>query len=112
MLSIDPDAIRADARRLAEETGTVGMLWDGRRRTTLEPINGIGKTFEQRLYDGGIRTYKALAAATPGAVGGYRHEEAIAAGTTRAGIDQARALVAANRWRVTNFVATTQRRVK
>jgi len=65
LLSIDLDAIRADARRLAEETGTVGMLWDGEAPDDFEPIDGIGKTFEQRLYDAGIRTYKALAAATP-----------------------------------------------
>lgn len=65
LLHIDLDAIRAGARRLAEETGTVGMLWNGEAPDDFEPIDGIGKTFEQRLYDAGIRTYKALAAATP-----------------------------------------------
>ena len=65
MLHTDLDAIRADARRLAEETGTTGMLWDGEVPDDFEPIDGIGKTFEQRLYNAGIRTYKALAATTP-----------------------------------------------
>ncbi|MCB0022733.1 MAG: hypothetical protein KDD91_06835, partial [Caldilinea sp.] len=93
MLSIDLDAIRADARRLAEETGTVGMLWDGEAPDDFEPINGIGKTFEQRLYDGGIRTYKALAAATPEQLAGIVKAKKPSQPDYQSWIDQARALV-------------------
>ncbi len=57
--------IRADARRLAEESATVGQIWDGQTPDDFEPIDGIGKVFEQRLYAAGIRTYRALAEASP-----------------------------------------------
>ena len=63
--TVDLAAIRADARRLAEETGTVGFLWQGQTPDDFEPIEGIGPVFEQRLYEAGIRTYGALASATP-----------------------------------------------
>ena len=62
---LDYDALRADARRLAEVTGAVGWLWQGEPPDDFEPIHGIGKVFEQRLYDAGIYTYRSLAAATP-----------------------------------------------
>lgn len=65
LLHIDLEAIRADARRLAEETNTVGQLWEGKVPDDFEPLEGIGKVFEQRLYDAGITTYAALASATP-----------------------------------------------
>ena len=63
--AFDGAAIRAQAEQLATETGAVGQLWDGAAPDDLEPIKGIGKVFEQRLYDAGIRTYARLAAATP-----------------------------------------------
>ena len=63
--AFDGAAIRAQAERLAVETDAVGQLWDGVAPDDLEPIKGIGKVFEQRLYDAGIRTYARLAAATP-----------------------------------------------
>lgn len=63
--AFDGASIRAQAEALAAETGTVGQLWDGVAPDDLEPIKGIGKVFEQRLYDAGIRTYARLAAATP-----------------------------------------------
>jgi len=65
LMQVDLEAMRADARRLAEETGTVGQLWEGTAPDDFEPLEGIGKVFEQRLYDAGIFTYAALAAATP-----------------------------------------------
>lgn len=65
MRTVDLAAIRADAHRLAEATGTVGYLWQGEPPDDFEPIEGIGPVFEQRLYDAGIRTYAALAATTP-----------------------------------------------
>ncbi len=63
--NLDFAAIRKDALRLAEATNTVGLLWDGETPDDFEPIHGIGKVFEQRLYDAGIRTYRALANTTP-----------------------------------------------
>ncbi len=65
LLHMDLDAIRADARRLAEETNTVGQIWDGEAPDDFEPIEGIGKIFEQRLYNAGIRKYSELASKTP-----------------------------------------------
>ncbi len=62
--AIDLDATRSEARRLAVETGAVGALWEGEAPDDFEPIPGIGKVFEQRLYDAGIHSYRALAAAT------------------------------------------------
>jgi len=61
---IDLDAIRSEARRLAVETDAVGALWEGETPDDFEPIKGIGKVFEQRLYDAGIRSYRTLAATT------------------------------------------------
>lgn len=62
MTAVDLDDLRARARQLAEETGTVGQLWEGETPDDFEKIPGIGKTFERRLYAAGIRTYRALAA--------------------------------------------------
>jgi predicted flap endonuclease-1-like 5' DNA nuclease len=62
---MDYAALRADARRLAEATESVGWLWQGEPPDDFEPIHGIGKVFEQRLYDAGIYTYRSLAAAAP-----------------------------------------------
>ena len=93
LLHIDLDAIRADARRLAEETGTVGMLWNGEVPDDFEPIDGIGKTFEQRLYDAGIRTYKALAATTPEQLADIVKAKKPLLPDYQGWIDQARALM-------------------
>ena len=60
MLKIDMGAIRADALRLAKETGTEGRSWLGGNPDDFEPIDGIGHVFELRLYDAGICTYEAL----------------------------------------------------
>ena len=62
---VELSEVRADARRLAEESGSVGQIWDGQTPDDFEPIDGIGKVFEQRLYTAGIRTYRALADASP-----------------------------------------------
>lgn len=56
----DYDGIVADARRLATETNSEGRKWDSRKPDDFEPIDGIGFTFEKRLYDAGICTYGAL----------------------------------------------------
>jgi len=57
-------ATRADAGRLAEETRSVGRKWTGEQPDDLEPLEGIGAVVEKRLYDAGICTYAALAAAS------------------------------------------------
>ena len=59
----DP-SMTVEIARLAVETGTIGLLWEGEAPDDFERIKGIGKVFEQRLYDAGIRTYRALASAT------------------------------------------------
>jgi predicted flap endonuclease-1-like 5' DNA nuclease len=55
--------IRLQARQLAVDTNSTGLLWDGDAPDDFSRIKGIGHIYEQRLYDAGIRTYRALAAA-------------------------------------------------
>ena len=64
-LVADLDAMRASARSLAAETETTGYVWNGEPVDDFEPIKGIGKVYEQRLYSAGIRTYAALANTAP-----------------------------------------------
>jgi predicted flap endonuclease-1-like 5' DNA nuclease/prefoldin subunit 5 len=59
---VDFEETRANAYELAKETDTVGLLWDGDHVDDFEPMPGIGKTFEKRLYEAGITTYEQLAA--------------------------------------------------
>ncbi len=49
------------ARKLAEQTGTVGAVWNGIIPDDLTAIKGIGETFEQRLFNAGILTFANLA---------------------------------------------------
>jgi predicted flap endonuclease-1-like 5' DNA nuclease len=63
--TVDLSALRASARHLAEETETIGYVWNSEPVDDFEPIKGIGKVYEQRLYNAGIRTYAALANTTP-----------------------------------------------
>jgi predicted flap endonuclease-1-like 5' DNA nuclease len=56
--------IKAAAAKKAEDTGTVGHIWDGSQPDDFEPLGGIGQVYEGRLYDAGICTYTALATAT------------------------------------------------
>ncbi len=61
---ISLSSIKSSARHLAEDTGTTGLAWDGTPPDDLELLAGIGETYERRLVEGGICTYRALAAAT------------------------------------------------
>ena len=61
---VDLAGIRADARRLAEDTDSVGRHWNGSQPDDFEFMEGIGAVFEGRLYDAGICTLRALADAT------------------------------------------------
>ncbi len=63
-LRAEPSAIRAEAYRFAEKTGTLGVVWEGRRVDDFESLEGVGETYEQRLYAAGIYTYEDLARAT------------------------------------------------
>lgn len=58
--SVDFDKIRADALKQAKDSDTMGRTWSGQDPDDFEPIDGIGHTFEKRLYDAGICTYEAL----------------------------------------------------
>lgn len=64
-LAADLDAMRASATSLAAATETTGYVWNGEPVDDFEPIKGIGKVYEQRLYSAGIRTYAALANTAP-----------------------------------------------
>ncbi len=61
---VDLAAIRADAMRLAEETDSMGRVWDGTEPDNFEPLEGIGPVLERRLYAAGICTFETLAAQT------------------------------------------------
>ena len=61
---VDLPAIKADALRLAEETETMGRVWDGSEPDNFEPLEGIGPVLERRLYAAGVCTFEALAAAS------------------------------------------------
>jgi predicted flap endonuclease-1-like 5' DNA nuclease len=56
----DHAAIAADALRLASETDSMGRAWDSNQPDDFEPIEGLGFTYEKRLYDAGVCTYAAL----------------------------------------------------
>ena len=57
-------AIKAEALRLAEETGTTERSWSGTLPDDFEALEGIGEIYEARLYEAGVCTYKTLANAT------------------------------------------------
>ena len=58
---MDFSAMRNDALRLAHETDSVGRVWGGAEPDDFEPLEGIGATYEKRLYAAGICTFEALA---------------------------------------------------
>jgi len=58
------DDIRAKALHLAQNTNTVGLIWEGQQVDDFDAIEGMGTVFEQKLYAAGIYTYAALAKLT------------------------------------------------
>ena len=91
---MDFRAIRAEARRLARQTRSLGRRWNGRQPDDFEPLKGIGKTYEKRLYDAGICTYQALANATVELLEEICHAPAQLKPDYAAWIRQAKALAA------------------
>lgn len=61
---INLNDIRADALRLAKATKSQGRRWTRQAPDDFEPLEGIGHTYEKRLYDAGICTFEALANAS------------------------------------------------
>jgi predicted flap endonuclease-1-like 5' DNA nuclease len=59
------EGIRTGALSLARETDTVGHIWSGHQVDDFEPMEGIGKVYEERLYEAGICTFEQLAGTTP-----------------------------------------------
>ena len=57
---IDFEQTRADAYKWAQDSDTMGLLWDGDHVDDFEALPGVGKTFEKRLYEAGITTYEQL----------------------------------------------------
>ncbi len=64
MMRLDLDEVRRDALRLAQETNTVGAIWEKLEVDDFEVIEGIGPVFERRLYEAGLHRYADLANAT------------------------------------------------
>lgn len=60
----DAAAARLDAFRLARETRSRGRRWSREPPDDFEPLEGIGRTYEKKLYDAGICTFESLARAT------------------------------------------------
>jgi len=82
--AVDLNGIKADAKRLAEETDTIGHVWSGEKPDDFESLPGIGKTYEARLYDAGICTFEKLAAMT---------------------VEEVAAIVKAPKWNQPNYAA-------
>jgi predicted flap endonuclease-1-like 5' DNA nuclease len=59
------ESIRGDALNLARATDSVGQIWHGHQVDEFEPMEGIGKVFEERLYEAGICTFEQLAVTPP-----------------------------------------------
>ena len=61
---VDLARIKSEAMRLAQETDTMGHVWDGSEPDDFDGLEGIGPIFERRLYAAGICTFADLAVAT------------------------------------------------
>lgn len=61
---VDLEAIKASAMELAVTTNSQGRVWSGAPPDDFNVLAGIGEVYERRLYEAGICTYAALAAAS------------------------------------------------
>ncbi|HEX9074531.1 MAG TPA: hypothetical protein VF932_02080 [Anaerolineae bacterium] len=87
-------AIRAHARKMARETKSLGRKWTQSEPDDFEPMEGIGHTFEKRLYDAGICTYESLASASVQLLEAICHAPAQVKPDYAAWIKQAKSLAA------------------
>lgn len=62
---VDMAAISTAAMNMAAETNSLGRGWDGSSPDDFDGLPEIGEVYERRLYEAGICTYEAMAAATP-----------------------------------------------
>ena len=62
---VDLAAISTAAMAIAAETNSLGRSWDGTSPDDFDGLPEIGEVYERRLYEAGICTYEAMAAATP-----------------------------------------------
>lgn len=94
-LNVDLDGIRTDALRLAEETGSVGAIWQGSREVDdLEVIEGLGAVYERRLYEAGLTRYEDIANASVEQLAAICRAPKIRPPDYAAWIEQAKALAA------------------
>ncbi len=92
---IDLGQMRAEAYALAQQTDTVGLLWDGDHVDDFESLPGVGKTFEKRLYEAGITTYEQLVATDIPTLQGIVRAPALLEVSYEAWIEQAQQLLSA-----------------
>lgn len=90
---VDLAAIKADALRLAEETESMGRVWDGSEPDNFEPLEGIGPVLERRLYAAGICTFESLAKQTVKSLDAICHAPAFQKVDYGRWIEQAKALL-------------------
>jgi len=62
---VDLATISTAAMTMAAETNSLGRSWDGTSPDDFDGLPEIGEVYERRLYEAGICTYEAMAAATP-----------------------------------------------
>jgi len=94
---VDLGAMKADAIRLANETNSVGRVWDSSQPDDLAEVEGIGWTYEKRLYDAGICTFAALVKSTPEELERICGKNRIKPANFVSWIEQAQALMAAKK---------------
>lgn len=62
---VDLATLKEAAMNKAAETNSLGRTWDGSSPDDFDGLPEIGEVYERRLYEAGICTYEAMAAATP-----------------------------------------------
>jgi predicted flap endonuclease-1-like 5' DNA nuclease len=60
--NLNYEEVRTTSLRLAQESESMGAIWNARQTDDFESIPGISGVFEQRLYSAGISTFEELAA--------------------------------------------------
>lgn len=92
--TFDLESLRGQAQWLAESTGSTGAIWAAGPVDDFERIKGIGRVYEQRLYDAGIRTYASLAASSVEELAAACQSRAPVPPDFASWIEQAKALLA------------------